>query len=192
VRKLLLAGLLPFGCVDAVTVQPHHDAAHEVAFEVAFDTTIDTTDVLESLRDATVDASLDTLRDTAAEAQGDARLSEDVVIDPGSCGPLTRVCLCACGSTVPCQNACIARNDDCAFCIFEAATRCCPDEWRVLDECITRNMCADEPCIQSRCGVDQRRLENCFAAAQVSDESCRAAMRVCLGSDYPMIRCVQP
>lgn len=189
-RSLLIATLLALGCTDAVTA-PAIDA-----------TLADAPDAIESI-DAPPDASMDTVRDVARDAARDAprdaaidtpaadAAPDDVVIDPGMCGPLTRMCLCDCGGAGPCVNACIARNDDCGFCVFKAATRCCPDEWRVLDDCITRSMCADDPCIAARCGDDQRRLETCFAAAQMGEGACREEMRTCLGSDYPMIRCVQ-
>lgn len=188
VRQLLLASALALGCADPSPPPAVRDAtlddvtdAGDDAVDAPFDATLD------APRDAVRDAP----RDAAAEAGADVAAPEDVVIDPGTCGPLTRECLCDCGGGGPCQNACIARSDDCSFCIFEAATRCCPDEWRVLDDCITRSMCADDPCIAARCGADQRRLETCFAAAQAGDESCRREMRTCLGSDYPMIRCLQ-
>jgi hypothetical protein len=188
-RTLLVASLLALGCADPAPAPPP-DATLDDAPDAV------TPDV------SAMDAALDVARDVAREAARDATVAtdvapdaavvDDVPIDPGMCGPLTRMCLCDCGGGATCQNACIARNDDCGFCVYTAATRCCPDESRVFDDCIDRNMCADEGCIAARCGAEQRRFEACFGVAQTSEESCRREMRGCLGSDYPMIRCVQP
>lgn len=187
-RPLLFASVLALGCADPAPA-PTPDATIDDAPDAA-----DPPDV--SAMDATIDLARDVPRevgrDAAPEASVDAAPPEDVVIDPGMCGPLTRMCLCDCGGGAQCQNNCIARNDDCGFCVYTAATRCCPDESRVFDDCIDRNMCADEGCIAARCGAEQRRFEGCFATAQMSEEVCRREMRGCLGGDYPMIRCVQP
>lgn len=165
-------------------------SASPPASDVTVDATVDRAPAAASV-DATAAADRDAPRAIADEAVAvlDPASPVDVAIDPGACGPLTRACLCECGGAGPCQNGCIARNETCGLCVFAAATRCCPDEWRVLDDCITRRLCADDPCIAARCGVDQRRLETCFSARQMGDEACRAVMRGCLGSDYPMIRC---
>ena len=114
------------------------------------------------------------------------------MIDPGMCGASVRMCLCGCGANAACQNACIARNDDCAACLYLAATRCCPDESRLFDDCIDRNMCVDDGCITARCSSEQRQFEACFGARQTSEMSCQREVRACLGSDYPMVRCVMP
>lgn len=169
---------------------------------VPFDATVDLSETaaepprdatLDAARDATLDRPRDVPRDAVAtQADAEDAAVEDVVIDPGMCGPSVRACLCGCGGTGACQNTCIARSDDCSGCIYLAATRCCRDESTVFEDCIDRNMCADDGCVRLRCADEQRRFETCFAAMQMSDDACRAEMRTCLGSDYPMIRCVQP
>ncbi len=178
------------GCADDPVGATPFDATVD-ADATAVDATLDA--FAEEPRDATVDRPRDAARDVAPTpdvASEDA--IEDVVIDPGMCGASVRACLCGCGMAATCQNNCIARDDDCGFCVYVAATRCCRDESTVFDNCIDASMCTDDACIRLRCGDEQRRFETCFAAMQVSDDACRAEMRACLGSDYPMVRCVQP
>lgn len=141
---------------------------------------------LDAARDATNDRPRDVPRDAeVVQPDGDDAAVEDVVINPGMCGPSVRACLCGCGGTGACQNTCIARGDDCSGCIYIAATRCCRDESTVFRSFIDRNMCADDGCIRLRCADEQRRFKASFAAMQMSDDACRAEMRACLGLTTP-------
>ncbi len=143
-----------------------------------------------------VDAALDVGRDVPAatdtvsdDASADV-VTADVVIDPGMCGLSVRMCLCGCGSSAPCQQGCIGASFDCQVCVYGAATACCPGEEMVLGRCIDRFMCRDDACIAANCAAEQRAFEVCFAREQATTPTCQAEMRMCLGSDYPMIRCV--
>jgi hypothetical protein len=117
-------------------------------------------------------------------------IAADVVIDPGMCGAGVRTCFCNCGSNAVCQQGCINRDEDCGFCVYTAATRCCPAPSDALDRCIDASMCTDDPCIRTRCATEVAAFEGCFAATQMTDPACQREMRGCLGSDYPNVRCV--
>lgn len=172
------------------TVAPAADAQDVSVVDAAPDIAADiTTDIVRpNTSDAATDATPDA--DDAADAPDATDASADVVIDPGMCGPGVRRCFCDCAGNGVCTNGCIARDIDCGGCIYNAATRCCPDLGRVFESCIDTSMCADDACIARVCGAEQRAFESCFAALQMSDDRCRAEMRVCLGPDFPMIQCV--
>jgi len=114
----------------------------------------------------------------------------DVVIDPGMCGMGVRACFCRCGANAVCQQGCINADEDCGFCVYLAATRCCAAQSAVLDRCIDAAMCNDDPCIRTRCMGEVAAFEGCFASAQMTEPACQRELRGCLGADYPQVRCV--
>lgn len=136
-----------------------------------------------------MDAPREPPRDVSAEPDVQTAPA-DVVIDPGMCGPTVRACFCACGANAVCQQGCINRDEDCGFCVYLAATRCCPAQSEALDRCIDASGCTDDPCIRTRCAGEVGAFEGCFASQQMSDPACLRELRGCLGSDHPQIRCV--
>jgi hypothetical protein len=137
--------------------------------------------------------SLDAPRDVAMDrtpSNDVPAVPEDVVIDPGMCGNAVRTCFCGCGANAVCQQGCINRDQDCGFCVYLAATRCCPAQSDALDRCIDASMCTDDPCIRERCAGELGAFEGCFASSQRSEPACQRELRTCLGSDYPQVRCV--
>lgn len=177
------------GCSSPSVTPPGVDAALED----------DATDVVTpmDLVTPTVDTPradaprMDAPRDTPDTATEDApTVAEDVVIDPGMCGAAVRTCFCNCGANAVCQQGCINRDQDCGFCVYLAATRCCPAQSEVLDRCIDASMCTDDPCIRTRCAGEVGAFEGCFASSQRTEPACQAEMRTCLGSDFPQVRCV--
>lgn len=136
-----------------------------------------------------MDVPRDVVRDAPA-ATDVMTVPDDVVIDPGMCGAAVRTCFCACGVNAVCQQGCINRDQDCGFCVYLAATRCCPAQSEALDRCIDRSMCTDDPCIRERCMGEVGAFEGCFASKQMSEPACQRELRGCLGSDYPQVRCV--
>lgn len=135
-----------------------------------------------------VDPSFDARsRDAAME---DRATQSDVVIDPGRCGTRVRECLCACGASAACQQACVNEDLDCSDCLYESLTLCCPMESRVFDECVIMSMCEDDPCILERCAGQWSALQSC-ARRREREPECLGFVQRCLGPDYPSIQCVR-
>lgn len=192
--RAALLSILLCACASSPGMMASEDVA-------ATDLTTPSSDVIDATSDAS-DAASD-VRDVArldrpaidapvadGGAEDVALTPEDVVIDPGMCGPSVRACFCACGANGVCQQGCIGRDQDCGFCVYLAATRCCPAQSDALDRCIDRSMCNDDPCIRERCAGEVGAFEGCFASAQMTEPACQSQLRMCLGSDYPMVRCV--
>ncbi len=190
-RAVLVAAVVALaGCASspAVTVP---DSASPV--DVVLDATLDAL-VARDAPDPPPDrVSFDATRDVAvdrAPSNDVPAVPEDVVIDPGMCGNAVRTCFCGCGANAVCQQGCINRDQDCGFCVYLAATRCCPAQSDALDRCIDSSMCTDDPCIRERCAGEVGAFEGCFASSQMSEPACQRELRTCLGSDYPQVRCV--
>lgn len=190
-RPLALAAVFALlGCASSPAV-PALDAsvAIDTGAEVGLDAPapLDVTDArfdrvpLDATRDVTMDR---------APSNDIPAVPEDVVIDPGMCGNAVRTCFCGCGANAVCQQGCINRDQDCGFCVYLAATRCCPAQSDALDRCIDASMCNDDPCIRTRCAGEVGAFEGCFASSQMSEPACQRELRTCLGSDYPQVRCV--
>ncbi|MEZ4391124.1 MAG: hypothetical protein R3A48_08515 [Polyangiales bacterium] len=178
------------GCSSPTVNPPGADAALEID---AVDVVTAPDLVAPPLDASSLDAPrADAVRMDAPEApREDAPVvADDVVIDPGMCGAAVRTCFCNCGANPVCQQGCINRDQDCGFCVYLAATRCCPAQSEVLDRCIDASMCTDDPCIRTRCAGEVAAFEGCFASSQMTEPACQAEMRTCLGSDFPQVRCV--
>lgn len=121
---------------------------------------------------------------TDGGAPGDAP-----AVDTGMCGDPVRTCFCGCGSNATCQQGCINSNEDCSFCVLDAAAMCCPMESMAFFDCLDRTGCEDQSCINSMCGREQSAFNVCVTRRQTSDPACVGHVRVCLGADYPSIQC---
>lgn len=168
---------------------PPIDVALDVALDGSFDAgTADARDVAAPPLDQ---PRMDLPRDALDASAGDApAMTDDVVIDPGMCGMAVRTCFCNCGANAVCQQGCINRDQDCGFCVYTAATRCCAAQSEALDRCIDASMCNDDPCIRTRCAGEVSAFEGCFASSQMTEPACQRELRTCLGSDYPQVRCI--
>lgn len=125
-----------------------------------------------------------------ATSQPDAMGPVDVIINPGRCGQGVRDCLCNCGTNATCQQTCAQSDTNCADCLFEALTMCCPMENSALETCIIESMCEDDACILTRCGTQWNALQSC-ARRREREPECLVRVQACLGPDYPAVQCVR-
>lgn len=127
--------------------------------------------------------------DTVRVDATDADAGDGMALDYGRCGMSVRSCLCACGMDIVCQQRCVASDERCAVCLYDAASMCCPAEATAFESCIDRYECVDESCAMKNCATELSAFNRCFARAQGEDATCQAHVRSCLGADYPMVRC---
>ncbi len=187
---ILATILVLAGCATSPPVSVPDSAS---TVDVPLDATLDAPTARDAPEVGPDRVSLDAPRDVAMDrtpSNDVPAVPEDVVIDPGMCGNAVRTCFCGCGANAVCQQGCINRDQDCGFCVYLAATRCCPAQSDALDRCIDASMCTDDPCIRERCAGELGAFEGCFASSQRSEPACQREMRTCLGSDYPQVRCV--
>lgn len=153
-----------------------------------------------ALRDASDERAIDVVQSDAARArdaavvdatgrEASSETSDARSVDPGTCGAAVRACFCGCGTSASCQQGCIAGDEDCGFCVLDAASMCCPAESMALFDCIDRTGCETPACLSAMCAAEQNTFNACTTRRQSTDAACIARFRACLGLDFPAVVC---